>query len=220
MEIVRGEVWLKMSQKPKATVESILTESPREFFVTRVEDAMARLKIKALPFTQAYLVDVLEHYMFSHNLFPTDEESGKAKRETLAEMYLRAQNSPAPIRLELLKKLGDTSLYVSGFFGDSLNRKVVDIDYYMDMGGVAYGALSKASSDEIIGRVYGEFSTRFSAFVDVLTFISQSALVQSNGDLLRLYDRYMATGSRLAEEQLVEKGLLNADLAKAKTHKM
>ena len=209
-----------MSHKPKLATVTLLNESPREFFLNRVEEAMQRLKVKALPLSQNYLVDLLQHYMFSHNLFPMDEESGKAKRETLAEMYLKAQNSPTPLRLELLKKLGDSSLYVSGFFGDSLNRKVVDIDYYMDMGGVAYGALSHASSDENIGQVYGEFSSRFAAFVDVLTFISQESLVQTNGDLLRLYDRYISTGSRLAEEQLLERGLLNADLGKAKIHKM
>jgi hypothetical protein len=206
-----------MGQK---TGKQLLMESPRDFFYSRVEEAMQRLKIKALPHSQNYLVDLLAHYMFSHNLFPVDEESGKTKRETLAETYLKAQNSPAPVRLELLKRLGDSSLYVSGFFGDSLSRKVVDIDYYMNMGGTAYSALAHEASDEIIGAVYGEFSNRFAAFVDVLTFISQESLVQSNGDLLRLYDRYMSTGSKLAEEQLLEKGLLNADLSKTKIHKM
>jgi hypothetical protein len=68
--------------------------------------------------------------------------------------------------------------------------------------------------------MYGEFSARFSGFVDVLTYISQDSLVQSNKDLLRLYDRYLVTGSRLAEEQLMEKGLLNSDVAKAKITKM
>lgn len=208
-----------MSHKPKSE-NQLLTASPREFFLNRVEEAMQRLKIKALPHSQTYLVDLLAHYMFSHNLFPIDEESGRTKRETLAETYLKAQNSPAPVRIEMLKRLGDRSLYLSGFFGDSLSRKIVDIDYYMNMGGVAYGTLAHEASDEIIGQVYGEFSNRFAAFVDVLTYISQESLVQSNEDLLRLYDRYMNTGSKLAEEQLMEKGLLNAELGKAKIHKM
>lgn len=208
-----------MSHQSKSD-NSILLESPRTFFVDRVEDALKRVKFEPLPLSRHYLVSLLEHFMFSSNLFTQDDETGRARRETLAELYLRAQNSPTPVRIDLLKKLGDSSLYISGFFGDSLNRKVVDIDYYVDMGGVAYGSLAHAAPDENSAKMFEEFSARFPLFVDVLTYISQESLIQTNGDLLRLYDRYIATGSRLAEEQLVEKGLLTADLQKTKANKM
>jgi len=188
----------------------LILESPRQFFVDRIDQALVRLKFQPLPLSRHYLVDILEHFMFTENL----------EGSMLAEMYLRAQNSPPPVRTDLLKKLGDSSLYISGFFGDSLSRKIVDIDYYVNMGGTAYGALSTSATDENLSQVYGEFSARFGEFVDVLTYISQEALVQSNGDLLRLYDRYMATGSRLAEDQLKEKGLLTPDLQKSKANKM
>ena len=192
---------------------NILLESPREFFHDRVDGALKRVKFKPLPLSRRYLVGLLEHFMCSSNLF-------EGKQETLAEMYLRAQNAPPPTRMDLLKKLGDSSLYISGFFGDSLTRKIVDIDYYVDMGGVAYKALSHAAGNEESAQMFGEFSVRFVEFVDVLTYISQESLIQTNEDLLKLYDRYMATGSRLAEEQLREKGLLNADLQKSKASKM
>jgi hypothetical protein len=200
--------------------KTILFESPREFFADKVEDAFKHLKFDPLPLSRTYLIELLQHYMLSNNLFPKDDETGRAKRQTLAELYLQAQNSPSPVRIDLLKKLGDSSLYISGFFGDSLSRKIVDIDYYVDMGGVAYSALASSSADENASQVYGEFSVRFPEFVDVLTFISQESMIQTNGDLLKLYDRYIATGSKLAEEQLMEKGLLNADVQKSKLNKM
>jgi hypothetical protein len=201
-------------------MKTILLESPRDFFADKVEDAFKHLKFEPLPLSRAYLIDLLQHYILSNNLFPKDDETGRVKRQTLAELYLQAQNSPSPVRIDLLKKLGDSSLYISGFFGDSLSRKIVDIDYYVDMGGVAYSALASSSADENTSQVYGEFSVRFPEFVDVLTFISQESMIQTNGDLLKLYDRYMATGSKLAEEQLMEKGLLNADVQKSKLNKM
>lgn len=191
------------------TAESLLSASPRQFFADRIDEAVIRLKFEPLPASRAYLAELLEHFMFAENL----------NRGTLAETYLKAQSSPLPVKVDLLKKLGDSSLYISGFFGDSLARKVVDIDYYVGMGGVAYGTLSSTTNGDA-AKMYGEFSSRFAAFVDVLTYISQDSLVQSNKDLLRLYDRYLATGSRLAEEQLMEKGLLNADVPRAKNTKM
>jgi hypothetical protein len=200
--------------------KNIWLESPRDFFVTRVEEAVKRVKFEPSPLSRHYLVDLLEHYMFASNLYPIEDTSGKAKRETLAEMYLRAQNAPSPLRLDLLKRLGDSSLYISGFFGDSLNRKIVDIEYYVDMGGVAYHSLANSAQDEKMSRMFGEFAARFPDFVDVLTFISQESMIQTNEDLLKLYDRYLATGSRLAGEQLVGKGLPIADLQKSKANKM
>lgn len=204
-----------MSHKENES-SSLLLGSPREFFYERVDGALSHLKVSTFPLAKSYLVDLLEHYMFANNLFPVDDETGRRRQETLAEIFLKAHSSATPVKIDLLKKLGDSSLYISGFFGDSLSRKVVDLDYYVDMGGTAYASLASCSSDEFSSQVYGEFSKRFSTFVDVLTFISQEALVQSNGDLLRLYNRYLATGSRLAEGQLLEKGLLNPDLAKVK----
>jgi hypothetical protein len=168
-------------------MKTILLESPRDFFADKVEDAFKHLKFEPLPLSRAYLIDLLQHYIFSNNLFPKDDETGRVKRQTLAELYLQAQNSPSPVRIDLLKKLGDSSLYISGFFGDSLSRKIVDIDYYVDMGGVAYSALASSSADENTSQVYGEFSVRFPEFVDVLTFISQESMIQTNGDILKLY---------------------------------
>jgi hypothetical protein len=205
-----------MSQDAKP----IVVGSPREFFVAQVESALKKLNFQPSALSRFYLVGLLERFMFASNLFPKDDETGRSRRQTLAELYFSAQNSPPPKHLDVWKQLGDSSLYISGFFGDSLNRRLVDIEYYVDMGGVAYGALASLSGDEDTSKMYGEFSNRFPEFVDVLTFISQESMIQTNEDLLKLYDRYLATGSRLAGEQLLERGLLNADLQKTKTHKM
>jgi hypothetical protein len=177
-----------------------LMTSSREFFSELVEQAFTKRKIIAQPLVSVYLVELLDQYMLSSNI---------QLQGTFAEMLLRAQNSERKLRHELLKKLGDTSLYISGFFGDSLKRKIVDIDYYASMGGMAYGSLSKEIEDSHRAVVFGHFGERFLDYVEVLTYISQSSGVQSNQDLLRIYDRYVLTGSPMAKEQLVEKGLLN-----------
>lgn len=191
--------------------------STKEFFNESLESAFKYFHIEPHPLSRTYLVDLLERYMLSQNLFDLDAETGKYKRNTLAELFLKAQNeSSSVVRIDLLKKLGDTSLYISGFFGDSLKRKLVDIDYYADMGGVAYGCLAKETSDQAMSEVFDHFSSRFIEFVDVLTYMSQKSLVQSDKDLLRLYDRYLATGSKLAEDQLLESGVLNSELLKTK----
>ena len=185
--------------------------SAKDFFKDVVREACEQRKVKTFPLAQLYLVNILEHYISTDNLFDQENESGKKERKTLAELLLLATNGETGVRIDLLKKLGDTSLYVSGFFGESLNRKIVDIDYYVNMGGLAYGSLSGVVREDTSRQVFSEFSTRFVEFVDVLTLISQKMMVQSDENLLRLYDKYIRTGSELAREALLERGINPTD---------
>lgn len=177
-----------------------IVADPKTYFAEVVSDALTKRKMQTPPLVLDYLVQLLEVNMVTAN---------STVQGTFAEMLLRAAQAEKAVRVEMLRKLGDTSLYISGFFGDSLKRKIVDIDYYADIGGVAYGSLARETDDSAQATVFSEFSNRFLDYVDVLTYISQGALVQSNRDLLRIYERYVMTGSPLAKDQLVESGLLN-----------
>ncbi len=184
--------------------------SPEDFFKDLVRQGFAQRKIETYPYVETYLVELLQHYLDAKNLFDPDyDESGRKIPKTLAEMYLCASNADdQSVKVELLKKLGDRSLYMSGFFGDSLQRKIVDLDYYVNMGGVAYATLASCVREDTTAKVYSTISKRFIDFVDVLTYISHSSLIKSNESVLRLYDRYMTTGSELAREKLTEMGVL------------
>jgi dimeric dUTPase (all-alpha-NTP-PPase superfamily) len=76
------------------------------------------------------------------------------------------------------------------------------------MGGAAYESLSYVIKEDSLAMVYKVISKRFLEFVDVFTYISQQSLVQSDESILRLYDRYLRTGSELAREKLIEMGVV------------
>lgn len=196
-----------MGGHAKKLVPDLVTTS-KEYFDEAVGSALRERKVQTTNRVKSYLVDLLDFYLFAGNLFEESPETGKKKTETLAEMYLRAANAEPTLRAEILKRLGDTSLYISGFFGESLKRKVVDIDYYAEIGGSAYGSLAQMISDDAAAQVYLDFSGRFLDYVEVLTYISERSFVVSQDDLLRLYDRYVLTGSPQAQEELSAKGLL------------
>jgi hypothetical protein len=186
---------------------SALFISSREFFEEIVSDAFERRKMKTFPLARGYIVDLLQFYVPANNLFDDFDSLGRRKSETLAETFLKAQNADAIERVELLKKLGDRSLYISGFFGDSLQRKLVDVDYYADMGGMAYGALAGYVREDTMAKVYLEFGKRFFEFVEILTYISSKTHLQNEENLMRLFELYARTGSEVARDKLIEKGL-------------
>ena len=191
--------------------------SPRQHFEEMVGAGFTRLKIQTYPAVQSYLVDLLEHYLFAKNLFPEqNDSSGEKQMLTLAEMWLEAGNMANSEKIERLKQLGDRALYVSGFFSDSLQRKIVDVDYYAEMGGAAYASLAGCVREDTSALVYRVFSTRFLEFVDVLSFISQQSMVQTDESVLRLYDRYLRTGSEIARDRLVELGVVTLPIEQTK----
>lgn len=198
---------------PKGT--DFLT-SPQEYFSEMVESACDERGLEAKPLTRKYLTELLQFYLFSENLFV----SAKGRTETMAERLLKAVSLPEPkVRAERLRRVGDTALYVSGFFGDSFKRKIIDIDYYVEIGGSAYASLAAAESSNLYSPVFFDLSERFHDFVDLFTHMSQQASLQSDNDLLRLYDRYIMTGSKLAEEKLEAEGLLNSEVREKKSRK-
>jgi hypothetical protein len=185
-----------------------LYKEPTAFFHERVSEVISRRGFTTLEVAEYYLVDLLTRFTQASTLFDTVINEHR-QYAPLAETLLKAQSKDImdAEKISLLKKLGDTSLYIGGFFSASLNRKIVDLDYYREMGAIAYRTLSVAIRDDQFHALYTELHDKFGVFTDVLTEISQEGQSQNNQDLLRLYERYAQTGSAFAKQQLSEKGL-------------
>ena len=190
-------------------MKSFVFISPEEHFTEVVKEACQERQVKTQPHVEVYLVQLLKHYLDSRNFHqPIQEDSTTKTPDTFAEMYLQAMSSDSIRNRELMRIVADRSLYLTGFFADSLNRKIVDIDYYIEIGSAAYSTLSSWSRQDSMSAVFETFSKRFLDYVEVLNYISEKSQVQCDQDVLRLYDRYLRTGSELAREKLTELGVV------------
>ena len=115
----------------------------RQYFELLVEEAFSNRRVDTYPHVRAYVVDILKHYLVVENLYDEQDSAGRKTRKTLAEMLLSAGQLSPKERFERLKRLADSSLYISGFFPDSFQRKIIDVDYYVDMGRLAYDQLAQ-----------------------------------------------------------------------------
>lgn len=189
-------------------MKSFVFLTPEAHFTEVVKEACENRQIKTQPMVEVYLVRLLQHYLDSKNLHSTQTDSSERPPETFAEMYLQALNAESNKRRELMRVVADKSLYLTGFFGDSFQRKTVDIEYYADIGSAAYSNLHTWCRADGLSPVYKIFSKRFMDFVEVLSYISEKSQVQADQNVLRLYDRYLRTGSELAREKLNELGVV------------
>ena len=111
-----------------------------------------------------------------------------------------------------LQRIGDVALFVAGFFSESLARRAVDIDYYICMGGNAYGSLSEEVRGTFRGNafadIYRELARKFQVLVDVLHEVRDGARHESDIDLLRTYEIWLRTGSERARKLLRQNGVV------------
>jgi hypothetical protein len=191
-----------------------LVAQPQEYFRELVTDALGKQKVSTKPETEFYLVNLLNQFINTDRLYTRDGEGG-VKDEPLALMIKEAIEQPEKRNQTVLfRHVGDVSLYKAGFFQDSLNRKMVDIDYYIGMGGTAYQQVAARAEEEVMRALYQELADKFGAFVEVLATISDRTTPRTEKDLLRLYDLWLRTKSERAAKALQEAGILPNDTFK------
>src|SRR5262245_20912085 len=172
-----------------------------EFFHEVLSETIKSQGVDTSAPTESYLVNLLSTFTRTQ---PDDSPVGIK--------LAQAVQAPPDERARALREVGDTTLYVSGFFSESLSRKLVDVDYYIDIGGAAYGELARFfrgyRRSEVFGEIYDELEHKFPRFVDVLAEVSERTSMASNSSVLSLYERWLKTGSAWMERRLRELGMI------------
>jgi hypothetical protein len=181
--------------------------SPQEYFRGLLGSALDHQRLAVGAETEFYLVNLLAEFLDADKLFQPHPDGSK-DQQPLALMLARALDGPREAQLPALRKLGDVSLYVSGFWSDSLSHSAVDIGYYIRMGGVAYGKVAELAGSRASRTVYEELSDKFRAFVDVLAEVAEHTAMVTNRGVLRLYERWTQTGSARLARLLGEQGVV------------
>lgn len=170
----------------------------REFFHDSVQTALKQQRVSVDDHTEHYVVNVLTMFARSEELYDRTPEGIRLK--PLAHMLAEASEAPTSHqRDETLRRLGDVSLFVAGFFAQSFARKLIDVDYHIAMGGRAYGTLAESMRGTLRGQVFAavfmELAQKFQRVVDVLNEVAEMAYQHSDKDILRLYEIWLKTGS-------------------------
>jgi hypothetical protein len=110
--------------------------------------------------------------------------------------------------------LGDGVLYVSGFFAEHLENRGVEVRYVTSLGARAYdsaGRMLRGAANDDAPDLFFELAENFEQFTQLLRAVAErlslSAAPSSMG-LLKLYERWLKTGSEAIGSELLERGVL------------
>jgi hypothetical protein len=183
--------------------------SMRDYFRETLTAAMRRRPIRLSENAQAYLVNLCAELSRADALFAGTEHG---ERPALVDLMARAQEADPREALRIYKHMGDSSLYLTGFFRESV-EDVGGVEYYVSMGGGAYAnvaGLMRATA-ATSSALFAELSDRFRELVELLIAMSMHGdRTQGLDDLrvLSLVERFDKTGDPRALEALKSSGIV------------
>lgn len=150
-----------------------------------IKNAEMRSSITLNEDLEAYLIALLIRYSNKPDI----------AQQVFASAFLEAMQLRERERSFSLQHVGDQCLLYAGLFPRAAEKKHVKINYFVDLGRAAYGAISKTAND-----LYWMLAIEFVMLMDVLQSI------RPTHDLLPLeaYERWEELGSKRARLILQE----------------
>jgi hypothetical protein len=185
-----------------------LSASLETFFHDVVDDAMRKKQVAATEAAEYYLVSLLTDYA------KPDARSCEALERPLTLLLDEALHAPGQERFERLRVLGDGVLYVSGFFAPHLETRGVEVRYVTSLGARAYdsaGKMLRGASGDAAPDLFFELAENFAQFAELLTAVAEKlslAATPSSVGILKMYERWLKTGSESLGSELLEHGVL------------
>ncbi len=125
-----------MSENSKLVLDSNL----QAFFFDHLQEFNLR-SLSPLPTeTIFYSSIVMDNFGDSAKFF--DQVNGKAREKILGIKLMESSQFPREMQKSALKEIAEMSLLICGYFYDSLNKKIIDVKYYEDVGKIAYSKLN------------------------------------------------------------------------------
>jgi hypothetical protein len=181
------------------------------YFHEVISDAIRVRKVDATDAAATYLVGLLCDY--AH---PTEETESTFSRP-LTFLLHEALEAIGPERFRRLRALGDHALYALGFFGGHIEQRGIDKGYVSSVGATAYThaaammRLKAKAEPKAVPDVLSELAAKFDRFAAVLRDVAEGTLVAGPRDersIVKLYERWLKTGSARLAEELGARGIV------------
>lgn len=181
----------------------ILSANLKGFFF----DGLSEINKKSLcPVPESiiyYSSDVLDKFALSEDFFETSD--GKVREKILGMKLLEASQFDREEQKRIYKEVGDMSLMVCGYFAESVNRKLVDREYYIQLGKMAYSHLNNVTPKFFdIPHFYGMVSTCFDSLTTLMSILASKERGHENN----LVFKKVMKGEELTDAELLSAGIL------------
>ena len=174
-------------------------------------DGLHKLNQKSLcPLPQStlyYSSDVLDKFALSDTFFEYTE--GRVKEKILGIKLLEATQYSRDDQKKIYKEVGDMALMICGYFAESTHKKLIDTQYYTQIGRTAYENLNSMKSTLFdIPSFYLMMSTCFESVTTLMSMMASESRYKDKHFLL------------FNDENVSDKNLLVSGISPTHTRKV
>ena len=130
-----------------------------------------------------YSSDVLDKFALSQDFFEVTE--GKVREKVLGMKLLEATQLTREEQKRVYKDVADMALMVCGYFAESRQKKIVDAQYYAQIGKMAYTQLNSISPSFLdIPSFYHMFATCFESMTTLMSILASQSKTGNEANLI------------------------------------
>ena len=130
-----------------------------------------------------YSSDVLDKFALSQDFFEVTE--GKVREKILGMKLLEASHLTREEQKRVYKDVADMALMVCGYFAESRQKKIVDAQYYAQIGKMAYTQLNSISPSFLdIPSFYHMFATCFESMTTLMSIMASQSKAGNEANLI------------------------------------
>jgi hypothetical protein len=152
-----------------------------------------------------YSSEVLDKFSLSQHYFEISE--GKVREKILGMKLLEATQLNREDQKKIYKEVADMSLLVCGYFAESVSqKKLLDTQYYAQLGKMAYGHLDTVAPAFLdIPRFYEMVAACFESLTLLMSMLAHKSRSNTQGHLL--FDQ-LSLNTSPSDKELLVSGLL------------
>ena len=167
-----------MVKEQKQENKLILESSLQSFFFDQLLELNKKSQAPLPNETIYYSSLVMDRFGDAGQYFEVID--GKVREKILGVKLLESSHQNKTEQRRSLKDIGDTALFVCGFFSDSLNNKIVDTKYYQEVGQIAYRRLNIHVPDAYqMDSFYRVLSKSFEKLSLMMSLVSEQTFKNS-----------------------------------------
>lgn len=151
-----------------------------------------------------YSSEVLDKFALSQDFFEFSD--GRVREKILGTKLLAASQMSREEQKKIYKEVADMSLLVCGYFSESVNKKIVDTQYYAQLGKMAYGHLNSCSPGFLdIPSFYAMIATCFESMTTLLALLANK---NRTGEDNTLIFRKILKEEPVTDKEMLMSGIL------------
>lgn len=190
------------SHKNAPPKKIILNESLQSFFLDSLTEQNKK-SLRPVPAEALYYSsEVLNDFVNPSKFFELNDE-GKVRQKILGLKLLEAYQFTISEQKRMYKDVGESALILCGMFNESVNRKILDINYYHNIGKEAYGRLNSIEREAYNRQEFYDLIAE--CFATLTTLINRVANIHSKQE-----ERLMTSiiNQELTDDELLALGIL------------